>query len=228
MKQPVQILLNSKNERSTRIVDTKENTVLGEQFSTGYCFSMEVKTRIIEAATELFLLNDYDTVSVREIALLAGVSNTYIHKLFGKKEELFTALLDSSDAEFFASISNLPREAIVPELLNHHDHRLFQLVRTGCISKQSCDTVNEWLTTSKTFQVISNSVDTGTSCNDVLQYLLVKELIFGGLAKSSGVFESLGWNPTDLEVVGKCWHTFILGYATRKDLAEQYGKETKR
>ena len=186
---------------------------------------MDAKCKIIEAATELFLLNDYDTVSVREIALLAGVSNTYIHKLFGKKEELFTALLEESDSELSAYLDEASKETFVLELINNHDHKLFRLLMTGCISKKSYEFVMCWLPSSKTFKLLSENVNKDGACKDVFYYVLVKELIFGGLIRTSGVLDALGWKSDEIRGVENCWHTFILGYTSGR--GSPYKKETK-
>lgn len=186
---------------------------------------MEAKYKIIEAATELFLLNDYDTVSVREIALLAGVSNTYIHKLFGKKEELFTALLETSDSELSAYLVEASKDVFVLELMDNHDHKLFRLLMTGCISKKSYEFVVGWLPSSRTFKLLSENIDKDGACRDLFSYVLIQELIFGRLIGASGILNALGWKSDEIQGVGNCWHTFILGYTSGRD--SQYKKETK-
>ena len=186
---------------------------------------MAVKDKITEAATELFLLNDYDTVSVREVALLAGVSNTYIHKLFGKKEQLFTALLEESDNELCAYLEEVPKESLVLELLNNRNHKLFRLLMTGCISKKSYEFVIKWLAVSETFKMISEGIELGEPCRDVFYYVLVQELIFGGLIRTSGVLDALGWKNDEIQGVENCWHTFILGYTSGR--SSQRKKETE-
>lgn len=54
------------------------------------------RTRILDAATELFLKEGFDRVSVEKIATLAHVSKSAIYNQFGGKEPLFDAVIGYS------------------------------------------------------------------------------------------------------------------------------------
>jgi len=56
----------------------------------------EQRTRILAAATELFLDEGFDRVSVEKIATAARVSKTAIYQQFGGKEPLFDAVIGYS------------------------------------------------------------------------------------------------------------------------------------
>lgn len=56
----------------------------------------EQRTRILDAATELFLAEGFDRISVEKIATLARVSKTAIYNQFGGKEPLFDAVIGYS------------------------------------------------------------------------------------------------------------------------------------
>lgn len=57
---------------------------------------MEQRERILNAATELFLKDGFDRVSVDKIAAEAHVSKTAIYQQFGGKEPLFDAVIGYS------------------------------------------------------------------------------------------------------------------------------------
>lgn len=65
---------------------------------------MDNRSVILKSATQLFLQSVYSEVSVREISVLSGVSNTYVHKLFGSKESLYIEVLRQEDYQLCESI----------------------------------------------------------------------------------------------------------------------------
>ena len=62
---------------------------------------------ILEAAVRLFSENGYGAVSMRSVALEAGVSKANIYHHFESKEALYRAILDSSAAELSALVNDL-------------------------------------------------------------------------------------------------------------------------
>jgi AcrR family transcriptional regulator len=52
---------------------------------------------ILDAAEELFHERDYEAVTVRDVAELAGVSHALVHQYAGSKEDLFRAVLSRND-----------------------------------------------------------------------------------------------------------------------------------
>ena len=72
---------------------------------------MSNRSVIVKSATQLFLQSSYSEVSVREISVLSGVSNTYVHKLFGSKESLYMAVLQKEDHSLSEAIMGFDGEA---------------------------------------------------------------------------------------------------------------------
>ena len=52
------------------------------------------RTRILEAASELFLERGYGRTTIRDIADLAGVARDTVHAVFGSKARVLTSLID--------------------------------------------------------------------------------------------------------------------------------------
>jgi AcrR family transcriptional regulator len=52
------------------------------------------RTRILEAASELFLQRGYALTTMKDIAELAGVARDTVHAVFGSKARVLTALID--------------------------------------------------------------------------------------------------------------------------------------
>jgi AcrR family transcriptional regulator len=65
---------------------------------------------ILEAARELFAAHGVDGVSVRDIAASAGVNHALVHRYFGAKSEMVTAIL-ASEAEVMSSMGRLDLDA---------------------------------------------------------------------------------------------------------------------
>jgi len=62
---------------------------------------------ILEAAVKLFSDNGYGAVSMRSIALEAGVSKANIYHHFASKEALYRAIIDASAAELSGLVNDL-------------------------------------------------------------------------------------------------------------------------
>lgn len=65
------------------------------------------QAKLIEAARELFVANDYEKVSTRKIAALAGVDASLIRYYFGSKIQLFIAMIKETTAPVFSRIQTL-------------------------------------------------------------------------------------------------------------------------
>jgi AcrR family transcriptional regulator len=65
----------------------------------------ERRQQLLQAALEIFAENDYDDVSVDEIAESAGVSHGLIFQYFGTKKELYVATVEPLIEEFRARIA---------------------------------------------------------------------------------------------------------------------------
>ena len=70
----------------------------------------EVRARLLEAAREEFLRNDYDRVTIRRIAEAAGSNSAMIHYYFGSKEGLYKAMVADVVEPFFSRVEALGRE----------------------------------------------------------------------------------------------------------------------
>jgi len=171
--------------------------VAGFLFTCGYYLSMsKIKNDIIHSATELFLLNTYTEVSVREISTLAGVSNTYVHKLFGSKGGVLEACLDSADSDFMQLVRS---ENISTVLEGNLSHPLFRLLSLSAAQKEACRVVHEWLE-SKVAEVEENSLSwlvrtlsVGVQ-SDMRVYWGLNSLMFSNYLLYSNFLEVLGWS----------------------------------
>lgn len=70
---------------------------------------------ILKIATELFLAEGYDQVSVDDIVARAGGSKTNIYKHFGGKGELFMAVVEELCRQTEHSFAQLDLEALDPD-----------------------------------------------------------------------------------------------------------------
>lgn len=61
------------------------------------------RSRILEAAHQLFVIRGFADVSIREIAELSGVNKSLIHHYFGSKEGLWEEVKDQAFALYAAS-----------------------------------------------------------------------------------------------------------------------------
>jgi len=69
------------------------------------------QAKIIEAARELFIGDDYEKVSTRKIALKAGVDAALIRYYFGSKMQLFIAMIRETTAPVFTRIQAMQSQA---------------------------------------------------------------------------------------------------------------------
>lgn len=88
------------------------------------------ETAIIQAATRLFSEHGFDGVSMRSVAVAAGVSKANIYHHFSSKEALYEAILSTNARELRDLVSGLagssgPFEARVTEFAKKHLGHLF-------------------------------------------------------------------------------------------------------
>lgn len=72
------------------------------------------KQQILDAALELFSVNGYDGVSVKDIAWAVGIKDSSLYKHFRSKREIFNALLEGMNRRYDEAVSyyNLPQGEI--------------------------------------------------------------------------------------------------------------------
>ena len=58
--------------------------------------NIDTRSVILQSASELFAVNGFDAVSIREISKAADVNIALISYHFGSKEGLFTAILENN------------------------------------------------------------------------------------------------------------------------------------
>ena len=68
------------------------------------------QAKIIEAARQLFVADDYDKVSTRKIALQAGVDAALIRYYFGSKMQLFAAMIRETTAPLSARMQMIKKQ----------------------------------------------------------------------------------------------------------------------
>ena len=98
--------------------------------------SVATRTRLLEAARELFLSHGYSGVGLREVAAKAGVDVTLVRRYFGSKQRLFTEATDVS--ENTEAIRGAADEAVGEQLIarvlgarRDVDAPLFALLRSS-------------------------------------------------------------------------------------------------
>ncbi|OBF87973.1 TetR family transcriptional regulator [Mycobacterium sp. 852002-51163_SCH5372311] len=93
------------------------------------------RTRLLEAARELFLRHGYNAVGLREVAAQAGVDVTLVRRYFGSKQSLFIQATDVSGTEEVRNATDdvLGRQLIERVLAARRDidAPLFALLRSS-------------------------------------------------------------------------------------------------
>jgi AcrR family transcriptional regulator len=79
----------------------------------------ERREQLLGIALELFLTNDYDDVSVDDIADVAGVSHGLVFQYFGSKKGLYLATLEPLLAGFRGRTRGAPTDLPPAERLRH-------------------------------------------------------------------------------------------------------------
>jgi len=69
----------------------------------------EVRNALLDAAAALFAARGVAAVSVRDVAAHAGVNHGLVHRHFGSKHALFTAVLDRGAREIASTTPAWPR-----------------------------------------------------------------------------------------------------------------------
>ncbi len=79
----------------------------------------ERREQLLGIALELFLTNDYDDVSVDDVAEVAGVSHGLVFQYFGSKKGLYLATLEPLLAGFRGRTSGAPPDLPPADRLRH-------------------------------------------------------------------------------------------------------------
>jgi AcrR family transcriptional regulator len=88
-----------------------------------------VRERLLSGALELFNSKGYAATSVREIVAASGVTKPVLYYYFGNKEGIYLELMNSSFAEFEASLSRTTTlQGAVAERISHFCAMMLDLV----------------------------------------------------------------------------------------------------
>lgn len=66
----------------------------------------DTKARILNAALDLFSVNGYEGVSVKQIAAAVGIKDSSLYKHFASKREIFDTLLASTNDRFARTVAH--------------------------------------------------------------------------------------------------------------------------
>lgn len=72
----------------------------------------DTKSRLLEAALELFAQNGYAGTNIRELSASLGLGKSSLYRHFESKEDVWNALIDEMEAYYearFGSMNNLPQ-----------------------------------------------------------------------------------------------------------------------
>lgn len=94
------------------------------------------RTRLLEAARELFLARGYSAIGLREVAAKAGVDVALVRRYFGSKERLFEEATDVSEdvAQILGAADQALGERLIARVLAARrdvDAPLFALLRSS-------------------------------------------------------------------------------------------------
>lgn len=94
------------------------------------------RTRLLEAARELFLARGYSAIGLREVAAKAGVDVTLVRRYFGSKERLFEEATDVSEdvAQILGAADQALGKRLIARVLAARrdvDAPLFALLRSS-------------------------------------------------------------------------------------------------
>lgn len=94
------------------------------------------KQRILDASLNLFSINGFEGVSIKQIANQVGIKDSSLYKHFKSKQEIFDTLLDEMNARFEETISfsKLPQGEIEKVAREYGQQDLTWL-------KKACETV---------------------------------------------------------------------------------------
>lgn len=74
----------------------------------------ESASKILQAATELFATNNFNAVSIKQIAGLSGVNSALISYYFGGKKNLYQEVLNTQSEIFLDLIEDIKRSSATP------------------------------------------------------------------------------------------------------------------
>src|SRR4051794_16447790 len=80
------------------------------------------RSRILDAAAELFLARGYARTTMKDVADAAGVARDTVHAVFGGKPRLLTALIDARLVPD-ASVGNITQRPDAQAIKNEPDQR---------------------------------------------------------------------------------------------------------
>ncbi len=84
--------------------------------------------KILNAAIDLFASDNFNAVSIKQIAVASGVNSALISYYFGGKKNLYQAVLNTQSEVFFHLIDNIRTMEISPlSKLHHYVHSIVRL-----------------------------------------------------------------------------------------------------
>lgn len=171
---------------------------------------MEVREKITKAALRLFLLNDYVNVSVREISVLAGVSNTYTHKIFGTKRNIFRAVLKEADDDFYLLVKDEYEPTRILNLyLTHKREPLFQLLATN-INQRELDGI--WIENEIKSLNLLKSLYLDDAFDDMRFFIVFSHILFSPLVATSNLLQSLGLSSSRADMASGSADKYAVGF----------------
>lgn len=178
-------------------------------------------SRILDSAQELFAKRGPRAVTVRQVAEHAGVSHALVHKYFGSKDELITAVMQRVDVSRAATArrSESLRDAyqtLFPNVMAQRDHSMM-LVRSAMEGAEYVSLTERIQATTAMIALARKTVASGARPSppprDIDPRVLVSaitSMVFGWASIEDWVWPTAGLDPADkdevyrqlLEIVG--------------------------
>lgn len=190
-----------------------------------------VKTKIVKSATQLFLSNGYQGVSIREISILSGISNTYVHKLFGSKQALFHSVVKYHDDKLNDYLTEqiklgTPPLSIVSLLFESQTGATFcRLMVMSAFTDLGSEMGRKYLENNpnNSFLKVQSLLLDDIGVPPYVAYMMLNNMFFGPVVMGSKYLESLGFENQEIQTLRKSTVAHMIGFLAQFALNKSVG-----